>query len=75
MFVLTVVLHNTKIYNTIQEYNTHVTIVNMIANTIILYCHICNCINNCIPTHLAHMLQKAQPLYDYKNNHFKQLFL
>ena len=50
-------------------------IVNTIANTIILYCCICNCINNHIPTHLTHMLQKAQPLYDYKNDHFKQSFL
>ena len=42
-------------------------IVSTIANMIILYCHICNCTNNCIPTH---MIQKTQPLYDYKNNHF-----
>ena len=75
MFILTVILHNTKIHNTIQEYNTCDTVVNMIVKTIILYCCICNYINNCIPTHLTPMLQKAQPLYDYKNAHFKQSFL
>ena len=42
--------------------------IRTITRTILLYSQPNNC-------DLTHMLQKAQPLYDYRYDHFKQSFL